>query len=536
MLSPALAHLLDRARSRFGLEVEVLDAGLRSVYPESATELTRMLRSSSEVRQTLEQALQTGRPQELDQEGFRYRFYPLRQLARRRPTGGLLAVRRDIVCDAEPWSELARAIVEADLASGDVLLDERERSRRLVGVLRFLEYLGAAADEESVTTTLVQAIAIWYDVEARVYRRSLDDAFVLHAWLPGAPPEPAAARLSPSVFDGADFRRLASPSEVGYGGPAHDVCVLAMGSDADRAARGLVLIGAIPSDAEFVIRAAAGTAARQLAAIDLRLADEARLELEAIAARPAPAPELVALRLVQRLVHLTGGASGSLTLQTRNEWRRIAAVGANAQALPAQPPSTRLAPDALAQDLSFESDSRALLHITPAEGGQFSARDVRILRACAPVIRTWLAGTLTAFRQAGDWLEAEDENPAFAARIQEELARAKRFGLDLSLILIEIAAPSTAVAGVQDAVRRELRGSDVLGVMGSRQVAALLTHTSGAGLDNVVQRLRDRLAASASQLQVHELKLGRAAFAPDCGTADELLMRAALSAEPVIVH
>ena len=43
---------------------------------------------------------------------------------------------------------------------------------------------------------------------------------------------------------------------------------------------------------------------------------------------------------------------------------------------------------------------------------------------------------------------------------------------------------------MQDAVRQELRGSDVLGTMNGDRVAALLTHTDGAGSNKVVGRLR----------------------------------------------
>ena len=42
----SLSQLLERARTRFGLEVEVLDATLQHVYPDSATALSRMIEAS----------------------------------------------------------------------------------------------------------------------------------------------------------------------------------------------------------------------------------------------------------------------------------------------------------------------------------------------------------------------------------------------------------------------------------------------------------------------------------------------------------
>ena len=107
--------------------------------------------------------------------------------------------------------------------------------------------------------------------------------------------------------------------------------------------------------------------------------------------------------------------------------------------------------------------------------------------------------------------------PPFLTRIQEELERARRFDLCLSLILIDVRAPSEAMAQLQDALRRELRGSDVTGAMGGTQVAALLTHTDAVGLDNVVRRMKQRLADTAERLNVSDFKLGQAAFSPKCG-------------------
>ena len=105
--------------------------------------------------------------------------------------------------------------------------------------------------------------------------------------------------------------------------------------------------------------------------------------------------------------------------------------------------------------------------------------------------------------------------PPFLTRIQEELERARRFDLRLSLILIDVRAPSDTMAQLQEALRRELRGSDVTGAMGGTQVAALLTHTDALGLDNVVRRVRQRLADTAERLNVSDLKLGQAAFSPE---------------------
>jgi hypothetical protein len=125
----------------------------------------------------------------------------------------------------------------------------------------------------------------------------------------------------------------------------------------------------------------------------------------------------------------------------------------------------------------------------------------------------------------------------FVRRIEEELERAKRFDLRLSLVIIDIPPAATglerAASVMQDAVRQELRGSDVLGTMNGDRVAALLTHTDGAGSHKVVGRLRRRLGETASRLNLTGIRVGHAAFSPECRTAEALLSQAARDAQPV---
>ncbi len=196
-----------------------------------------------------------------------------------------------------------------------------------------------------------------------------------------------------------------------------------------------------------------------------------------------------------------------------------------------------LSPDRIVCMLELGGDDVAALDLHAGSGRQFSTDDAVVARACASALRTWLAGTLTSFDATAAILDVNAAGvPPFLTRIQEELERARRFDLRLSLILIDVHAPSEAMAQLQDALRRELRGSDVTGAMGGTQVAALLTHTDALGLDNVVRRVRQRLADTAERLNVSDLKLGQAAFSPEVRTADALLELALRQAEPVIVH
>ena len=542
MVSPALSQLLERARARFGLDVEVLDAGLKCVYPEGGSDLDRMIQDSPSVRRALLDALAGARPERLDGDGISYQFYPLRHSPKRRQAAGLLAIRRSgsdgsPAVDAEPWSEIARAVVETDLAASETLGAERQRSRRLSGAFRFAEFITESADESALSRALVQAAAIWYDVDARIFRRDLSGAFALDSWLPGVQPDPKWRLSHDFVGQGSDLRRLASAAELSEAGAGHDALLVPM-TAAGPADWVLALIGAVPADAEVVLRLIARIAGMQYAAFAERRAQAARRQFDGQLADTTKVPELVAIRVVHLLSELLQASSGSLTLTRLGMTRRIAAVGSTSgEALTSVPPDGLRSPDRIVCTLALGGEGTAVLDLRPGAARQFSTDDAVVADACASALRTWLAGTLTSFDATAAILDGTTSGvPPFLTRIQEELARARRFDLRLSLILIDVHAPSDTVALLQEALRGELRGSDVTGAMGGTLVAALLTHTDALGLDNVVRRVKQRLADTAERLNVSNLKLGQAAFSPEVRTADALLELALRQAEPVIVH
>jgi hypothetical protein len=543
MVSPALSQLLERARLRFGLEVEILDAGLNKVYPDGGTDLARIIEDSPAVRRALLDALAAGRPQHLQGSAAEYRVYPLRRSPRRH-AAGLLAVKRaasDAVhaLDAEPWSDLARAIVESDLAAAETLGEERQRSRRFVGTLRFLEFVTEATDESALAAALVQATAVWHDVDARIYRRTFGGDFVLHTSLPGAQLEESAKRL-PAQVVGLDraVRRLASASELRDRAAGYEAMLVPL--DVTTPVEWVMaLIGPVPPDADAVLSLLGRVAGAQLRAISSRRREEARRTFEKLLEDPAKVPELVALRVVHALAQIVVASSGSLTLTSRGRVRRVAAIGtAGAGAIGDEIRGEPFdAVDRLVRVLPLGGDDRAVLELRSSPGIAFTTETAGVADACACVLRTWLAGTLSSFDGTAALLDPSTSDfSGFLARIGEELERAKRFDLRLSLVLIDVDARPDALPYLQDAVRRELRGSDVTGAMSDSRVAALLTHTDALGLENVVRRLKQRLADEAERLNVAALSLGQAAFSPDCRTADALLALALRQAEPVIVH
>lgn len=541
MVSPTLSQLLERARVRFGVEVEIFDARLNNLYPEGGTDLSRIIEDSSAVRTALMDALAAGRPHRLDGAGLHYRIYPLSRAKRRQATG-LMAIRRNQsdsshALDAEPWSDLARAIVEADLAASDVLGEERERSRRLVGALRFLEFVIDTNDETAMTRALVQAAAVWYDVDARIYRRSLSGDLVLHTWLPGVSPDNSASVLSAHLIgNDVDLSRIESWGGLGADGTAHEAVLVPL-TTGERADWVLALFGVVPPDGDPVLRLIGRVAGSRLADLALRRKEAARAKFEALLNDTTKAPELLAMRIVHELAHMAKASSATLTLVRKGHTRRIAAIGSMTETPLAEMPSNPYSGDHFARSLPLGAEDRAVLEMRPAAGTSFTTEGAAACEACVSVLQTWLLGSLTSFDAPAVIIDdIVPLSPAFSERIQEELERARRFDLRLALVRIDVAATTEAVAEIQEALRRELRGSDVTGKMSGSLVVALLTHTDALGLDNVVRRLKQRLADAAERLNVSDLRLGQAAVSPEVRTADALLALALRQAEPLIIH
>jgi hypothetical protein len=543
MLSSALSQVLERARTRFGLEVEILNGELRHLFPEGGTELGRSIRESPELRRVLRDVLVVGHPRDIEGAGQRYRVYPLRQSDRIGQKGGLLAVRETDAGElsggeAGPWSEFARAAIEADLSAGDVLREERHRSRRLLAILRFLRYLIETADQADLTQALVQAAAVWFDVDARIYRRDLAGDFVIHNWLPAAEPDEASRRLDVGMLGSErEVRRLNAVAEVGgFALSGGDVVLIPL-AGTSRTDWIMTLAGIVPAEADSVFQVVGRVVGLQLEVLQARRADDVRRRFETIVRQSGLAAERIALQLVGELAQITTAAGASLTLVTNGGSRRIVSLGPPAEDPRVAPGDTWIMTgQRFVCGLALGANQRAVLELRSREGTGFTIQQADLTVTCAQVLQTWLVGAVSSFNDPTDVPDATQPAIGFEKRIEEELERAKRFDLHLSLVLVDVSSASHAVAHILEALRRELRGSDLLGTTSGRQVAALLTHTDDRGLDNVVGRLRRRLADAADRLNISDVKLGQAALSPDCRTADALLSRAVREAETIIVH
>jgi hypothetical protein len=554
MLSPGVLQMLDQVRSEFGVEVEIVDATLAGAWTPEGQRAPRVL-AGPELRAIGLNVLREGRPGIVTVDGREYRLVPLRNSGSLLPTA-LMAMRVQSEAGAwstvsdrlqqpgdaaaadrhreEPWIEVLRGAIEADLSTREQIDGERQQARAVRGALKFVTHLAAAATSREVAEAAIQAAAIWFDADARVYRRRTVESgseYVLVAALPGARVPLEGQRVSDLLFGfQAPFVRVASVA--GLGGGREGVVVPMSPGAAGRATEwALVLLGTVPPEADVTLEALGRVLGLQMERLALERAAQARTRFEEILVRAERPVELIALDLLRQLVAQVSGSGAALWVQDGQDLRRMAAVGTVESLETPGVDAQRSTATREVRTLPLGAGRYGRLEIHADTEAALDADAPLVVDACAAVLRGWLPA---AIRSGPSPAAVAD----FARRIEEELARAKRFDRDLALVVIESGVlpwPEETVGRLVEVLRGELRGSDVLGLVGERRLVVLLIETHKSAVGQVVRRLRDRLGRVISDLKVPALVLGQAALSTDCATADALLSQAVVNAETITV-
>jgi hypothetical protein len=546
MLSPGVLQMLDQVRSEFGVEVEIVDANLTAAWTLDGEHASRVL-AGPELRAASAGALREGRASVVTVDDRTYRLVPLRSSRSVLPMA-LLAMRVAArhgdaeEPDVEPWVEVLRGAIEADLASREDIDSERQQARAVRGALKFVTYLAAAKSEREVADAALQAAAIWFDADARVYRRRPGGDFILTASLPAADVLPDARVVSEGALGlSTPFVRIAPLAGVA-GGREAVVVPLASSGDAEWV---LIVIGAVPEAADVTLEALGRVLGVQMERLALVRRVDARSRFEALLVQSdrsdtaVPRPnELIAIDLLRELVSRVRAESAALWLRHGDAVRRMAAVGTAAGPAERMPGEAGDSGATLqVRALELGAGRAATLEVRTTADAPFDADAPAVLESCVDVLRSWLPAAVRMEGPAATVL-LPSTVAGFVHRIEEELARAKRFDRDLSLVVVDAAArpwPQETTDRLVDVLRAELRGSDVLGLVDDKRVVVLLIETHESAVGTVVRRLRDRLGRAIRELQVPALVLGRAAYSTECSTADALLSQAAVNAETITV-
>jgi hypothetical protein len=524
MLSHGLRQVLEALPGRIPLVIEVLDRSLLVVVPESSYRPFPLLDLTGELRQQL-LADNSTRPHTIHQRGQRIDVYPIGGPGDRTWTMLLaMGAEESEIATLNAWGPILRSALEADLATVGEVNRHSQQSRHLGAVLRFIGYIAGTHSDNELLRAILQAAAVWFDLDARIYRREPGGDFVPHIHLPGTIVVPQK-RIPAAIVDAVtDILRMTSVADLEqFGLSGEGAALIPIGGP--RADLLLVLAGPLPPDIDVTFGTIAKVTARILESGRRRAPVVEGKPLIAAFTEPAVSAEQTFTRLLRSLVDTTGAAGGSVTARVRDESRVIVSLGEVEGS------------GAASEHLSLTGTGGAELSVTvdlvPGEGARFDAAARAIVDHGGDLLRVWLSGpgSRDAVRRAV-WGARADRTAAFVTRIEEEIARAKRFHLDLALIVVRTEAEEDAgrMEELQKYVRAELRDSDVLAPINNVEIAALLIHTDNAGGEAVVRRLQRRLTDDPSWKTA--ASVGHATFSPECATPSALLAAARIPAAP----
>lgn len=537
-LSQPAWTVIDMLQEQLGVTIEVLDSSMRPHRVAGAAEVSSAIEEPRIAEETLK-SLRTGELRIDRTTGAPIGIFPLR--VGRQVVGCLVVSARAaaegetrVTPDVEGAGHLARTALEADLALTTQLGDAKYRNRRVHGILRFLSQLGGEAGEREVMNAVIQAATVWFDVDCRIYQRQPDDSFLLAAVLPGIEQRSAGARLDKARVDKLiASRRFPSGGDLddlGLIGRREEVLVLPVGPPSLPEWL-LILAGAIDQEVDLTFSAIARILAGELMIREAKRVEAWQDLLARTAEGGRQAAERTLLSLLGALAREVDAGAARVTLLRGRSERLLAALG------PGQPPreATIRPPAERAELFSYAvpvaPDVAVRLDISTAGDRRHAALQASSwIKALRPWLREGAAGLTTE----APLFEATVAGSPFEQRIQEEVERAKRFNLGLGLVLIRPGQGPSGEAAMEpllEAIRSELRASDLMGRIRDDLVAVLLVHAEPIGAASVTTRLQRRLGRLPKEARIKVVQLGRAVFSAECASADALIAKALREAE-----
>lgn len=406
-------------------------------------------------------------------------------------------------------------------------LEESDRCRRLSAIMRFVSQMRDSASEPELVQALVQAAAVWYDLDARAYRRDVRGRYTLEMWLPGAQVENDPHDIDVSGVLSADgATRVSSMQELealGWHAVQGEVLLLPI-AGAETARWFLAIAGSVEREVEatlMLVCRSAGAVIDQLTARRGRDVQERLVRRMTEGGGPFPARARVVL---QEYLGIVGASAGrisvrpaigkSLPLAAFGEWHSSSPVPMLA------PGASDIGPDRLSFAFGLGGNATIVIEMLAFADAPFSPEQGYAARAGAGVMSTWLAGVWVG--AAGHVTERQPPppppEPPFEARMEGELERANRLRLNGGVLVASVPGAGGivdphAVAVVIQTLREELRSSDLLGQLAGGDVAAVLVRTSAEGVATAASRVRQRLDTLARERQVPPVVVGHALYA-----------------------
>ncbi|HEY7441573.1 MAG TPA: hypothetical protein VH701_04070 [Vicinamibacterales bacterium] len=433
------------------------------------------------------------------------------------------------------------AEVETPIPEGRVDSTDDRQLRRLMATVQALVERAQLGRERELVTTIVQAIAIWYDLDVRAYRQAVDGRFVLDIWLSGTE-LPLAPRVftAPPIGPDSDVIQISSLTEqeqLGWQGLSGELLLLPIAANPQAPPVWILTItdlrdAKVPAPILMLCRIL-GILLEQLT---IRRAVELRERVMRRLTQQAEQFAALVAGLLDELMVTVQAVEGRLFVRLENANLQTTAVRGRSFDSAAGPEEVTgapiLTPNYLAFVMPVTAGGLVVLELRGSDDQPFTVSHARLMEAAMAILRIWAAGVTrgAASLPAG---RVESRQPLFEQRIEEEISRAKRFKLELGLLLFQVppelgGAPGVAAGPreVPKAVQRQLRRSDLLGWLAGGELAAVLVHTGANGVNSAGARLQRSLEAIARTLALPAMRVGYASYPGDAETPVELFERA----------
>lgn len=419
-----------------------------------------------------------------------------------------------------------------------------ERVRRASAAMRFLSQLHGIGSEAELIQAVIQAAAVWYDLDTRAYRRDLRGVDRLDTWLPGAevgadPRELTTGSLV-SPDQAAHISSMADFEQLGWHNAQREAALLPIAPNG-RIHWLLVVPGAIDREVEATLMLVCRTAASVLEQLASRQAREVSDRLAASLAQADGDVAPVAEALLGELMAATGAVRGTLAIR-RSAADKGVVLAARGDAggpqarFDVEAGQPVLTPGRVAMCQSLGGGADALIDLAAGPTTGFGITAASLAEAGTSVVRAWLAGVALAERRApvSERPEAPPA-PPFEKSMGEEVGRARRLRLKGGVLVLSIEAREAA-GDIQtrglliQALRSEIRSSDLLGQLTTGELAALLVRANQAGVAAAEKRLRQRIDRLAREHRLPRVALGSALYPPAEGETPGMLLNRARTA------
>jgi hypothetical protein len=432
------------------------------------------------------------------------------------------------------------AEVETPTPEGRVDSTDDRQLRRLMATVQALVERAQVGRERELVTTIVQAIAIWYDLDVRAYRQAVDGRFVLDIWLSGTElPLAPRAFTAPSMGPDSEVIQISSLTEqesLGWQGLSGELLLLPIAANPQAPPVWILTLtdlrdAKVPAPILMLCRIL-GILLEQLT---IRRAVELRERVMRRLTQQGEGFATLVAGLLDELMFTVQASEGRLVVRLEHAGLQSIAVKGKSWDSAAGPDTIAGAPILTPTYMAFTmpvSDGLFVLELRGTDEQSFTVSHARLMEAAMAILRIWAAG---AARGAASMSaeRAQSRQPVFEQRIEEEISRAKRFKLEFGLLLFQVPpgfegafGPATASREVPKAVQRQLRRSDLLGWLAGGELAAVLVHTGAKGVNSAGARLQRSLEAIARSLALPALRVGYASFPGDAETPVELFERA----------